>query len=169
MSMDISTLQSLYSSSGIAGIATNASGVSPSGTAAVSDAYSVDVSQPGQLLSQLQNLAQTDPAQFKQVTANIAQQLQQAASSATGKQAEVLNDLAARFQSASQSGKASDLTPQASQGTAQAGGHHHHHHHAQAAGDAGQSSGSSQSGNDSLWQTIQSIISNALDTATSTG
>jgi hypothetical protein len=48
-----------------------------------SPATSTSISQPGQLLSQLQQLATSDPAKFKQVTANIASQLQEAAQHST--------------------------------------------------------------------------------------
>jgi hypothetical protein len=126
---------------------------------ATGSAVSVDLSKPGQLFSQLQNLAQTDPAKFKEVTAEIASQLKNAASSHTGKQADFLNALAGRFDAASQSGNVSDLKPPQAQ--AQASGHHHHHQHAQGAGSA-QSSSSSQAGSDSMLQLVQGIISNAL-------
>jgi HSP90 family molecular chaperone len=130
---------------------------------------SVDLSQPGQLFSQLQNLAKTDPTKFKQVTAEIASQLKDAASSQTGKQADFLNNLAVRFQAASQSGKMSDLAPP-QQGQAQSGAHHHHHHSNAQASAGTQSGTASQSGAESVLQQVQSIIANALSSAsTSTG
>ncbi len=161
MSTDINSIQSMYSTNSISGVTSSGSSATGTVGSSVSGAFSVDVSQPGQLFSQLQSLAQSDPTQFKQVTAEIASQLKDAASSATGKQADFLNNLANRFQTASQSGKASDLAPPTQQGGAQASGHHHHHHHAEAASSS-QASSTSQSSQDSVWQTVQNIIANAL-------
>ena len=159
MSMDINSISSLYSSPAIGGVGTTDSTSNGASVNATGSAVSVDLSKPGQLFSQLQNLAQTDPAKFKEVTAEIASQLKNAASSHTGKQADFLNALAGRFDAASQSGNVSDLKPPQAQ--AQASGHHHHHQHAQGAGSA-QSSSSSQAGSDSMLQLVQGIISNAL-------
>jgi hypothetical protein len=165
MSMDINKISSLYSSPTIAGVDTASSTSNGAAANATGSAVSVDLSKPGQLFSQLQNLAQTDPTKFKEVTAEIASQLKDAAASQTGKQAAFLNELAGRFDAASQSGKMSDLKPPQAQ--AQASGHHHHHHHAQAAGN-GQSSSSSPAGADSMFQLVQGIITNALGSS-STG
>jgi hypothetical protein len=161
MSMDINSISSLYSSPAIGGVGTTDSTSNGASVDATSSAVSVDLSKPGQLFSQLQNLAQTDPPKFKEVTAEIASQLKDAASTHTGKQADFLNALAGRFDAASQSGNVSDLKPPQAQAQAQASGHHHHHHHAQGAGSA-QSSSSSQAGADSVLQLVQGIISNAL-------
>jgi len=165
MSMDINSISSLYSSPAIGGVGTTDSTSNGTSVSATGTAVSVDLSKPGQLFSQLQNLAQTDPTKFKEVTAEIASQLKDAAASQTGKQADFLNELAGRFDAASQSGKMSDLKPP--QGQAQASGHHHHHHSVQGAGNA-QSSSSSQAGADSMLQVVQGIIANALGSA-STG
>jgi hypothetical protein len=158
MSMDINSISSLYSSRATGGVGTTDSTSNGTSVSATSTAVSVDLSKPGQLFSQLQNLAQTDPTKFKEVTADIASQLKDAAASQTGKQADFLNELAGRFDAASQSGKMSDLKPPQEQ--AQASGLHHHHS-VQGAGNA-ESSSSSQAGADSMFQAVQGIIANAL-------
>ncbi len=169
MSMDINSISSLYSSPAVSGVSATGSSSSATSVDGASSAVSVDLSQPGQLFSQLQNLAQTDPTQFKQVTAEIASQLKDAASSQTGKQADFLNNLAGRFETASQSGKMSDLAPP-QQAQAQSGAHHHHHAHAQSGSSTQSGVSSSQSGAESLFQQVQDIIANALSSAsTSTG
>jgi len=167
MSMDINSISSLYSSPAVSGVSAANSDSSVASVAGASSAVSVDLSQPGQLFSQLQNLAQTDPTKFKEVTAEIASQLKDAASSQTGKQASFLNNLAGRFQTASQSGKMSDLAPP-QQGQAQAGAHHHHHHSQVQAGAGTQSGSSTQSSTESLFQQVQDIIANALSSASTT-
>ena len=106
-------------------------------------------------------LITSDPDKFKTVTADIAQKLKDAAGSKTGKQADFLNQLADKFSAASQSGSASDLP------APRAHGHHGgHHHHAQAANGASSStgqSGSATGGPGDLFQSIDSIISGALE------
>jgi hypothetical protein len=73
----------------------------------------------GQLINTLEQLPKTDPAKYKEVTQQIATNLQSAAQTAEAQgdssQAKQLNALAADFSSASQSGQVSaviqDLTP----------------------------------------------------------
>jgi hypothetical protein len=84
----------------------------------------VDLSQAAQVFSKLQNLSQSNPTQFQQLTAKISSQLQTEAQSATGSASTFLSDLANQFQTASQTGNTSSLQPQ----TASPGGHHHGHH-----------------------------------------
>ena len=88
------------------------------------------ISGIGKLLSNLQDLATTDPAKFKQETADIATQLNSAASNTTGDESTFLKGLASQFQQASDTGDASALTPK-----------HHGHHHA----SGGTTSSSNQS------------------------
>jgi hypothetical protein len=88
-----------------------------------------------QMMSDLQQLQQSDPAKYKQVTQDIATNLQSAAQTATAsgdtKTASQLNQLAGDFSTASASGQLPNV-----QDLAQAmGGHHHHHHHAAAPTD----------------------------------
>jgi hypothetical protein len=96
-------------------------------------AASVQVSQKGQLFSQLQSLAQTDPAKFKQVLTDAANSLKEDAQQQSGQAADFLNGLADRLQKAADSGDASALRP--------SGGHGHHHHHG---GDQNQAQTGSQ-------------------------
>jgi hypothetical protein len=117
---------------------------------------SVNVSRPGQLLGELSLLAQSDPTKFKSVTASISQQLESAASSASGPEAAALANMANRFAAASQSGNAADLTPQHQANQGQGMSHRHHHHRAASAESSGQ---------DSLMRTVQGIISSALQSA----
>ena len=72
-----------------------------------SGADSTSVSGPGQLFSELEQLSKSNPSDFKTVTASISQELKSAASSATNsQQANFLNQMAANFATASQSGSA---------------------------------------------------------------
>lgn len=66
----------------------------------------------GQILSQLQNLATSDPTQFKQQTANIASQLNTMASQASGFEAQLFQNLSIQFQQASQTGQVPKLAEQ---------------------------------------------------------
>ncbi len=87
----------------------SSNGVAPglsSGSSSSGD--SADISGPGQLLSELQQLASQNPTEFKQITAQIATQLQTAAS---GDSSSPLANLASLFQTASQTGEASGLLP----------------------------------------------------------
>lgn len=81
------------------------------------------VSQRAQLMHQLQQLAQSNPEKFKQVTAALAQELSDAAGQASGAQAQHLTDLSKAFDQASQTGQ----LPQRPE-------HAHHHHGAGAQG-----------------------------------
>jgi hypothetical protein len=66
------------------------------------------LSKLGSDMKQLEDLLQTDPSKFKQVTSEIAQKLQDAAQSAAdsghGQEAGALNDMAAKFKTASEAG-----------------------------------------------------------------
>lgn len=78
-----------------------------------------NVSGIGKLLSNLQDLATSNPAKFKQETADIAAKLNDAASKTTGDESSFFKDLASQFQQASDTGDASALAPK----------HHGHHSH----------------------------------------
>ena len=84
-----------------------------------SGANSASASGFGQILNQLQNLATSDSAQFKQQTANIASKLNTMASQASGFEAQLFQNLATQFQQASQTGQVPKL----------AGSHHSRHQH----------------------------------------
>src|ERR1035438_8825606 len=85
-----------------------------------------------QMLAELQQLQQSDPAKYTQVTQQIASNLQTAAQTATTSgnttAAAQLTQLASDFTSASKSGQLPSV-----QDLAQVAGAHHHHHHAHAA------------------------------------
>jgi hypothetical protein len=121
---------------------------------------SSQVSPFAQLMSTLQQLQQSNPAQYKQITATLASNLQQAATTAQNSgeagEANALNQLATSFNQASQSGQ---LPAFLQQGT-QAGQMHHHHH--------GGAQGLGQDLN-SISQTILSrLASSASGTSTGT-
>jgi hypothetical protein len=157
--MAISSITSSSSTTDIQGVTPSA--ISPTNALASADAangVNVDISKPGQLFSQLSSLAQNDPDQFKAVSADIAQKLKDAAGSASGGQADFLNKIADRFQSASQSGNVSDLAPPNAGKARHHGGHHGGGHHGGSTGGGG---------GGSAGQTIEGIISSALSAASS--
>jgi hypothetical protein len=84
----------------------------------------VGISSPGQFFSTLQNLMQSDPTKAKDVLDQLATQVRDDASNASGDQATRLNELADKLQQAGDSGSLSGLTGK-TQGAH--GGHHHHH------------------------------------------
>jgi len=85
-------------------------------------AASVQISKPGQVLSKLQSLAQTDPAKFKQLLTDAADKLRADAQREQGGASKALTALADKFQQAADTGDVSGLKP---------GGHHGHHGHKQ--------------------------------------
>jgi cellulose 1,4-beta-cellobiosidase len=97
-------------------------------------------------MSTLQQLQQSNPTQYTQVTSQIATNLQSAAQTATAdgntSAASQLTQLATDFTNASTSGQLPNI-----QDLAQAvggGGHHHHHHfHAESGSSSDSSSGAS--------------------------
>ena len=112
-------------------------------------------------LSTLQQLQQQSPDQFKQITANIAAKLQQAAKDAQSQGnatwANELNQLANQFQTASTTGQMPTV-----QSLQQAGmsGHHHHggHHHSTQAGQTDLSSIFQTQNTDTNGQDLTSIF-----------
>jgi hypothetical protein len=115
---------------------------SPSGT------DGADLSSPAQFFSELKQLSTQDPAQFKTLTAEVAQKLDAAAQNTSDPaQAAQLKAIAARFDQASQTGDFSSLLPpdSASAQTHHGGRHHHGGHHA-------------SSGNSSANDTLSSIF-----------
>ena len=113
-----------------------------------------------QILSTLQNLQQSNPVQYQQVTQQISNNLQTAAQSATSSGntalAAKLTQLSQDFSKASTTGQLPNV-----QDLAQAaGGHHHHHHHG--GGGASAASGATTA-NDR--QDPLSIISATLSSA----
>jgi hypothetical protein len=92
-----------------------------------------------QLMSTLQQLQQSDPSKYQQVTEQIATNLQSAAQTAQSQgnttAANQLNQLSQDFTNASQSGQLPNVSD-----LAKAAGHHHHHHSHGASSDADTSS-----------------------------
>jgi hypothetical protein len=119
-----------------------------------------------QLLSTLQQLQESNPTQYQQVTQQIATNLQNAAQTATTDgnttAASQLNELSTDFTNASQSGQLPNI-----QDLAQAvggGGHHHHHHGGEVSTSDSNSSSSSTSSTSSsspLQQLLAAFQSNA--------
>ncbi len=97
-----------------------------------------------QIASSLQQLQQSNPTEYQQVTQAIATNLTSAAQTAqtdgNTKESTTLTQLASDFTSASQNGQLPNLQDLA-QATGGTSGHHHHHHH----GGGGSSSGSTTS------------------------
>jgi hypothetical protein len=96
----------------------------------------VNLSQVGQLFQQLSQLQNSNPAEFKKIATDAANQLNAAAQQTTDPgQAAFLSNLAATFQKSADAG---NLSPFQQQAQTASGHHHHHHHHG---GDADQTAG----------------------------
>lgn len=158
-----SYLQSILNTLESTGVTNNSSTNSASGTGASSIFQSSDngqLSPFAQLMNTLQQLQQSNPTQYQQVTQQIATNLQSAAQTATADgnstQATQLNQLASDFNSASQSGQMPNM-----QDLSQAvGGGHHHHHHAHAA-SSDPNSDSSSSASQTLSQQLAAFQANS--------
>lgn len=79
----------------------NASG---SISAPAAGAESTSISAPGQFFSTMQQLSQSNPAEFQSVAAQVATTFQKAASQASGPEAQFLSNLASQFSQAAQTG-----------------------------------------------------------------
>ncbi|SPE38791.1 hypothetical protein SBA6_950014 [Candidatus Sulfopaludibacter sp. SbA6] len=117
-----------------------------------------------QLLNTLQQLQQSDPTKYQQVTQQIATNLQTAAQTAQTNgnttAANQLNQLASDFTNASTNGQLPNI-----QDLAQAvGGHHHRHSHSTSAGSGSDSSTSGSSSGTS--QALDQILAAFRTTAT---
>lgn len=147
------------------------------------------ISGPGQFFSEMEQLSQQNPAEFQAVAAQVATTFQNAASQASGPQAQFLTNLANMFSQAAQTGvlqppqaaqgaSGSQGTPQAQaaqttaavppvqgmQANESSGGAAHRHHHHHGGGSAGQSSEVQQA-----FQSAISILNQAMQgTSTST-
>jgi hypothetical protein len=161
--MSINSVSSISTLLDIQSVSTpSPSPASATDASAATSGVNVDISKPGQLMSELTALAQSDPTKFKSVTADIAKQLQDAASSQSGSSASFLDKLADKFSAASQSGSAADLAP-----SGKAHGHHHGgggHHRVHASASDGSTAAPGAGPNDSVAQLVQGIISSALGT-----
>jgi hypothetical protein len=137
---------------------TTAKSSSSSGTSSVTaQSENGQLSPFAQLMSTLQQLQQSNPAEYQQVTQQIATNLKTAAQTATADgnstQASQLTQLATDFSNASQSSQLPNM-----QDLAQAiGGGHHHHHHGHAASSNADSSSSTNSASTSSADSSSSI------------
>jgi len=132
-----------------------ASSIPPAGGAATAS-----ISTPAQFFSELQQLSQQDPTQFKAVAAQLATSFQNAASQTSGPQAKFLGNLANQLNQASQTGSLQPAQPsqgtqtasavQAPQAASGSGAAHHHHHHHGGGMGGGQSSQVQQAFQDAL-------------------
>ena len=143
------------------GAATKTTGSSGASSLAL-QADGQQLSPFAQLMSTLQQLQQSDPAKYQQVTAQIATNLQSAAQTAQANgnstQASMLNQLATDFTSASKNDQLPNIQDLAQSLGAQ---HHHHHrsHHAPASSDS-TANQATQTQNDAL--NPMTIILNTL-------
>jgi hypothetical protein len=131
-------------------------GITPS---AVQSQDVTQLSPVAKLLSELQQLQQSDPVQYQKVTQQVATNLESAAQTAQAggntTAANQLNQLATDFSNASQTGQLP-----ATQGLAQAvSGHHHHHTHSYSNSDT------SSTDNVNSSDSTSSSASSSLDTS----
>ena len=145
------------------GLTSNGTANSLSSIAGSTPAQQPDSSQLsplGQVLSTLQQLQQSNPTEYKQVTQQIATNLTSAAQTAqtdgNTTVANQLTQLAGDFTNASTSGQLPNIQDLAQAVGGGGGGHHHHHHQAES---------SSSTPSTSTSQNPLSIIANALSSA----
>lgn len=120
---------------------------------------SSSVSGFAKMMHELDQLQQSDPTKFKEVTANIAKTLETDAGSASGSQGQFLTSLANRFEQASQTGSMSPFQPSGS-----AAGHHGHgHKHSGVQGYSAQQPGGVGSQQSPL--DISQVLKDALQSA----
>jgi hypothetical protein len=175
----LNTLSSSYLQSIIAGALQGAGSTSQTntGSSAVDSSSLVQSSDNSrlspfaQLLNTLQQLQQTDPTKYQQVTGQIATNLQSAAQTAQSDgnttAATQLNQLATDFTNASKSGQLPNV-----QDLAQAVGGHHHHHHSHAAAadpDNSSSTGATSTSSTSPSQTLSQLLSAFQSSSTQAG
>jgi hypothetical protein len=128
--MTISAIDRSLATSIAAPVAKSPSPATSSGVSATAATQNPapQISGPGQLFSRLQQLAQQDPAKFKEVTQHISDEIRKTAGQSSGKASDFENALADRFEAAAQSGDLSSFKPPAAgDGAKQA--HHHRHPH----------------------------------------
>lgn len=158
--MVISSLSSLLPISLQPGNGVNRTSPNPF-SASQTQSDSPSISPAASFLSMLQQVQQQNPNLFKQITSQIATQLQNQAKAATAQgnstQASQLNQLATEFQNASSTGQlpSAQALQQAGFGT-QHHGHHGHHH----------GGGSSSSTNTDTQTLLNGILGSSLNPAT---
>jgi hypothetical protein len=143
--------------------ALQATGLSPNSTSTSSTSATSSPQQDSgqlspfaQLMNELQQLQQSNPTEYQQVTQQIATNLQTAAKTATAdgntSAATQLTQLATDFTNASQSGQLPNVSDLAQ---AIGGGHHHHHgHHADSSSSSTDASSSSSTSSTSPLQQL---------------
>jgi hypothetical protein len=163
-----SILTSALQSTGLTANSANSS-LSTSASSSVSQSPDNSRLSPfAQLMSELQQLQQSDPSKYQQVTSQIATNLQTASQTAAAAgdttAATQLNQLASDFSSASKNGQLPNV-----QDLAQAvGGHHHHHHHHVAAAStdpASTASTASGTASQALSQILSAFQTNGTQSA----
>jgi hypothetical protein len=139
---------------------TNTTGNSQSTASLASAALQADNSQLSpfaDIMSTLQQLQQTNPSQYQQITQQISANLLTAAQTAqtdgNTAAAALLNQLSTDFSGASKSGQLPNILDLAQ---AIGGGHHHHHFHA---GSSGSDNNSMSSSSSSADQTLSQFLS----------
>jgi len=158
-------VQSILSSS-LNQASTSASSIDPSSLTLPQDG-TPQLSPFAQIMSTLQQLQQTNPTEYQQVTSQIATNLQNAANTATANgntaQASELNKLADDFTSASQNNSLPNMKDLA-QAVGGAHGHHHHHHMHAASSDSDSTTDptSSTTSSSSLSQMISAFFTNSV-------
>lgn len=135
-------------------------------------ASSLTVSPMSTMMSQLQQLQTSNPAQFQQLASTIANQLTTAAQQQGNTQAgQFLSQLASSFQSVANGGSLSNLLPsQASasqtasglQGAIQKAYGHHHHHHGQSGSTSSGQTDSSTSSTSTTGNSVQSVMQSIM-------
>ncbi|MEN6357097.1 MAG: hypothetical protein ABFD83_08450 [Armatimonadota bacterium] len=105
-------LYQLYATQSVSGTSSDDSDTSIAGVSSTGASVdSADFSKAGELFSKLQQLQETDPDKFKEICANIAEQLSEAAENEDGSSDGMLTDLASKFKDASETGDMSSLQP----------------------------------------------------------
>jgi sporulation protein YlmC with PRC-barrel domain len=137
-------IESILGSTGSGTSASGATGSSATSVDSSSQESSAQLSPFASILSQLQQMQESSPTEYQQVTSQISTNLQSAAQTASAdgdtSQASELNQLATDFQNASQNNTLPNI-----QDLAQAiggGGGHHHHMWSSSADSTSSSSGS---------------------------
>jgi hypothetical protein len=160
-----SYLQSILGTALQAAGLTNTTGNSQSTASLASAALKPDNSQLSpfaDIMSTLQQLQQTNPSQYQQITQQISANLLTAAQTAqtdgNTTAATQLNQLSTNFSGASKSGQLPNILDLAQ---AIGGGHHHHHFHASVSSDSNSNSSGSNdnSSSSSANQTLSQFLS----------
>lgn len=134
---------------------------STSGSTALPQDASPQLSPFAQLLNTLQEVQQNNPSEYKQVTQQIAANLQSASQTAQANgntaQAQSLNTIANDFTNASTQDQLPNISDLAQ---AMGGGHHHHHHYSQGSSSSATNATNGDTSTQSLSQLFGALSSN---------